>query len=290
MAHRGSGERRAHEPELLRVASRDGHSAEARLFLPPRPRAAILWLPAMGVPARTYDRFASFLAGEGVAVLVGELRGGGTSSVRPRRGVDFGYSELLADADPLLELLATRTGLTVHFGGHSLGGQLSLLQLPRRGTPSTRLIIVAGGTTFFPSWAFPRNLGVLVGSQLAGLVATALGYFPGHRLGFGGLQPRTLIQEWARVGWEGRYRALGSVDLEAGLAALAPEVLAVHIEGDLLAPPAAMKGLLAKLPRARIAHVEAPAPVDPVRVSPHFRWMREPEPAAAHVARFLLAR
>lgn len=278
-------------PALVRVASRDGHHADARWFpaAGAHPRAALLWLPAMGVPARSYDRFAACLAAEGVAVLVGELRGTETSSVRPRRGVDFGYADLLSDADAALgELQARAPGLTVHFGGHSLGGQLSLLQLPRRGEPATRLVVIAGGTTSFRAWGFPRNLGVLVGSQLAGAVARLAGYFPGHRLGFGGLQPRSLITEWARVSLADRYTSAGSVDLEAGLERLATEALAVHVEGDLLAPPEAMRLLLARLPRARVQHVTASAPAEPRAVSPHFRWMRGPAPAAAHVARFLL--
>ena len=49
----------------------------------------------MGVEARYYASFAEALSRQGILVAICELRGHGSSSVRPRHGVDFGYREVV---------------------------------------------------------------------------------------------------------------------------------------------------------------------------------------------------
>lgn len=273
----------------LEVRGSDGARAQARLFLADGPaRAALAWMPAMGVAARAYDGFAAALAARGVATLVSEFRGGESSDVKARRGVDFGLGELIEDHAKAMALLAQRApGLPVHVGGHSLGGQLTVVHFAARVPKGTKLVLVASGTVHYRAWGFPQNVGVLVGTQLAAGVARALDWFPGHRLGFGGRQPRRLIEDWAHAGRTGRYRTRTHA-LESDLDAVDAEVLAVHVDGDTLAPLEATRRLLAKLPKARVRTVTAPAPLEPRRQNPHFRWTKGPEPVATEVARFLL--
>ncbi|GMU60731.1 MAG: hypothetical protein AMXMBFR34_24940 [Myxococcaceae bacterium] len=276
------------EAVTVRVEGRDGTSAQARLFLSETPRTALAWMPAMGVSARAYDGFGAALAARGVSTVVSELRGGESSDVRPRRGVDYGLGELIDDHTLALEALARRVpGVAVHVGGHSLGGQLAVVHFAAKAGPATRLVLVASGTVHFRAWGFPQNLGVLLGTQVAAGVAKALDFFPGHRLGFGGLQSRRLIEDWAHAGRTGDYRTRTHA-LEAGLEAVTKEVLAVHVEGDTLAPVEATRRLLAKLPKARVQWATAPAPPEPRRLNPHFRWTKGPEAVADAVARFLL--
>ncbi|MEW5739826.1 MAG: alpha/beta hydrolase [Myxococcota bacterium] len=272
----------------VRVEGRDGAGALARLFLSETPRAALAWMPAMGVSARAYDAFGAALAARGVSTLVSELRGGEGSEVRPRRGVDFGLGELIDDHTRASEVLAQRVpGVPVHVGGHSLGGQLTVVHFAARAGPETKLVLVASGTVHFRAWGFPRNLGVLVGTQVAAGVAKALDFFPGHRLGFGGRQSRRLIEDWARASRTGRYGTRTHA-LETGLDAVTAEVLAVHVDGDTMAPLEATRRLLAKLPRARVQYATAPAPLEPRRLNPHFRWTKGPDAVAEVVARFLV--
>jgi predicted alpha/beta hydrolase len=275
--------------ELVEVRGADGATSQARLFLPDSPpKAALAWLPAMGVTARAYDGFGALLAARGVATLVSELRGGEGSDVRARRGVDFGLGELIDDHVRAMALLAARApGVTVHVGGHSLGGQLTVVHFASRAAPDTKLVLVASGTVHWRAWGFPSNLGILVGTQVAARVARALDWFPGHRLGFGGRQSRRLIEDWAHAGRTGRYTTRTHA-LETGLGAVTHEVLAVHVEADTMAPPEATRQLLAKLPHARVHHVTATPPREPKRLNPHFRWTKGPEPVAEAVARFLL--
>lgn len=260
-----------------------GARSEARLFEAAAPRAALLVVPAMGVDARKYDAFGEALAALGVTALVSELRGGASSNVRARRGVDYGYEELLADTVRHRDWLREKSGGDVHVLGHSLGGQLSVAGLARWHTPGAKVIVVGSGTVHFRAWRGLEQWRILASTQLAGAVARALGYFPGHRLGFGGLQGRRLIVDWAHASRTGTFR------LEDALERFAPQVLAIHVKGDTFAPRASTERLVRKLVNAQVTWADVEPPAEPQRQDPHFRWMKEPRAVAEAAARFLTA-
>jgi predicted alpha/beta hydrolase len=274
--------------QLVPLTAPDGATSSARYFdASGKAVAAVVVLPAMGVNARSYDAFAAALAERGVAVLVAEHRAGETSSVRPRRGVDFGYAELLSEWPALFAALRERTPhVPISLLGHSMGGQLAVAALNRWHTPGARLVLVASGTVHHRAWKGVEAFAVLSGTWLAARLATTLGYFPGHRLGFGGKQGRGLITDWARASRTGVFRATDG-SLEVGLEHAQPRVLAVHVTGDTYAPREATTHLLAKLPGARVHWTELPPPPTPHRLNPHFRWLRAPMPFAERVAQFL---
>lgn len=274
--------------KLVRLTLADGSTSAARLFAAAEGAPGLLVLPAMGVDAQKYDRFAEQLALEGVTTLIAEHRGGDSSSVRPRRGVDFGYAELLDDAELHVRELEKHAAGPVSLLGHSLGGQLATVGVARWHRPGGKLIVIAGGTVHYAAYRERlASLGVLAGTQLAHAVAKTLGYFPGHRLGFGGLQSKTLIVDWAHAARTGEFKSSTRGALEVGLERHEPEVLAIHVKGDTMAPRSTTEGLIAKLPRARTQWLELDPPAQPRRLNPHFRWLKEPQPVARHVARFL---
>jgi predicted alpha/beta hydrolase len=272
----------------VRLTLTDGATTEGRLFPAATPGPGLLVLPAMGVNARAYDRFAESLAADGVTTLVAEHRGGDTSSVRPKRGVDFGYAELLDDAVLHVKELEKHSRGPVSVLGHSLGGQLATVGISRWHQPGGKLIVIAGGTVHYTAYRGAlSSFGVLAGTQLAHAVARTLGYFPGHRLGFGGLQSKALIVDWAHAARTGVFKSSTRGPIELGLELHEPEVLAIHVKGDTLAPVSATEGLLRKLPRARTKWLELDPPQQPRKMNPHFRWLKEPETAAKHVGRFV---
>src|SRR5690349_20663460 len=79
----------------LPTRAADGHAFTTRWCAAATPKAALLFLPALGVPANRYAKFAQALADRGVAVAVPEWRGTDTSSLRPSRRCDWGYPELV---------------------------------------------------------------------------------------------------------------------------------------------------------------------------------------------------
>jgi predicted alpha/beta hydrolase len=110
-----------------------------------------------------------------------------------------------------------------------------------------------------------------------------LGHFPGERIGFGGRQPRTLMQQWARFCREGRIELAieRCTDWRDRLQRLPQRVAALHVRGDRYAP------------RGSIAHLLGEAGVDAlpdeadIGGSPgHFGWLRDCDGIARQVVRF----
>lgn len=77
------------------VRASDGHTFELTVGRPSQPEAVLFFVPAMGVEASYYGPFIEALSQRGVLVAICDLRGHGTSSLRPRRSVDFGYREIV---------------------------------------------------------------------------------------------------------------------------------------------------------------------------------------------------
>lgn len=263
-----------------------GARSESRFFPAKAHAASLVVLPAMGVNARAYDRLGESLADAGVSALVAEHRGGDGSSVRPGRGVHFGYAELLDDAATHVRWLEAQTSGPVHLLGHSLGGQLATVGVSRWHRPGAKVVLIASGTVHYPAWTGLERYGVLLSTQLAGAVARTLGYFPGHRLGFGGLQSRDLITDWARAARTGEFTSRGAT-LEVGLGDAQLDVLAFAVSGDTMAPRAATERLVQKLPRARVTWEAVEPPAQPRKMNAHFRWLKSPEAVASRVAAFL---
>lgn len=270
------------------LVAADGHRFPLRVFSPPDARAGLLWVPALGVPAQKYDRFAAALAQAGVAVAVHEWRGIGGSALRARRGVDWGYAELLGQDLPA-SVAALDPSLPWAFGGHSLGGQFAAMAAALSPARCAGLVLAATGVPdarTFPAW---ERVLISSFSRMLPPLTRVVGYYPGHRLGFAGREAGQLMRDWARTVRTGVYADYGTGRaLDARLRDLALPVLALRFQHDWFVPEASLRGLVAKL---------GPGPrrwelFDDARLgarSDHFRWMREPGAVAPVVAQWLLS-
>lgn len=247
-------------------------------------RGHLLWLPALGVPARHYRPFAEDLAGHGITVWLHEWRGNGSSSVRASRRCNWGYAELLAEDIPAsLRVVNTAAeSAPVWLGGHSLGGQLAILAAAMGAPAVTGLALVGSG---IPWWrAFPERAKLALAAVLVPALAALIGYFPGRRIGFGGREARGVMADWGRVARSGRYCVAGlDVDFELACRTLALPVTAIALADDWFAPRSALDALLAKAPGApqavRVLDAQAlGAPAD------HFAWMKAPHAVASALA------
>jgi len=110
---------------------------------------------------------------------------------------------------------------------------------------------------------------------LARNITRTLGYFPGHRLGFVGVQPRDVMLDWTHEALTGKYRVLGAdTDYERALAAVRFPVLFVSLQGDALVPKSSAEYLARKLTAAPVSCVELDATSGvPLH---HFRWVKKP--------------
>lgn len=281
------------------VRALDGATSEARVVRAPAPaagsaRTVVLVAPAMGVAAGYYDPVLEALAERGLDAVTLEHRGLGSSSVRVRRGVDFGYADLVReDWPPHVELARAMAAEGGGRGrvvvlGHSLGGQLASLFAAERPGALDAIALVASCTVDVRGWTGPSRYKLFAQTQIAAALARALGVFPGDRVGFGGRQPPRLITDWARQARRGRFELAGAaLDHEAALRAVELDVLSVAIEGDDFAPRAACDRLVRKMPRARVRRASV-APDWPVKKAgdAHLKWPRQPGAVVRAIERF----
>ncbi len=280
------------EPLVIPVAAGDGASFELLAIQPGGDWQQLLyWVPAMGIPARHYLPLAGALAARGIAVVVHEWRGIGSSNRRAGRTCNWGYRELLQDDLPAgLAAVHTRWPRAgCWLGGHSLGGQLATLHASLHPQAFAGLLLVASGA---PYWRrFRHGWLIAAAYALAPLLAGLVGYLPGRRIGFGGNEARGVIADWARSGRTGRYAADGMAqDFERQLATLQLPSLALRLQDDWLGPPASLAWLLGKLgPAERVVEVVTPQDMGGLSAD-HFGWMKAPAAVATRLARWVEAR
>lgn len=280
----------ASEASVVPVSPVDGSRFEL-LCVPPGGswHQLLYWVPAMGIPARHYLPLAEALAAHGVAMVVHEWRGIGSSNRRASRTCNWGYRELLLQDLPagMAAVRARWPQAACWLGGHSLGGQLGLLYASLHPAEFAGLVLVASGS---PYWRRFRH-GWLIGAAyaLAPWLAALLGYLPGRRIGFGGNEARGVIADWARSGRSGRYAAVGMAqDFEQQLASLQLPSLALRLCDDWLGPPASLDWLLGKLGSGE-RRVDVITPQDLGGPADHFGWMKTPAPIATRIAAWIAA-
>jgi len=233
----------------------------------------VLFLPALGVPLHYYRPLLGRWAGLGYRVYGLELRGMPQSSTADVRAHDFGYHHALALDIPAAVAAA---GIAPPFllVGHSLGGQLALLYAAGRPHDARAVATVASGSTHHGAFASRRGRAKRHGQlALIRAITRVFGWFPGHLVGFGGRQPRTMMADWGFEGRTGRFVLTGSAaDHEAELAALDLPVLMLSLDGDPIVPRVSSDHLGARLTAARLT-TEHVAGIDGVPFD-HFRWAR----------------
>ena len=249
-------------------------------------RAALLWLPALGVPARKYDRLGAALAARGIALGVHEWRGTGAHPARPSRRHDWGYRELLVEDIPATRsaLSAAHPGLPLLYGGHSIGAQFAVMAAALHGG-AEGLVAVGSGV---PHWRlFPTPLRWLVGVFGHALppLTRAVGSYPGHRLGFAGREAGQLMRDWAQTVRRGHYDGLPGLPERLGerIAALQVPFLGVRLAEDRLVPAASLQALISAT-GSRSASERLLDKGHLGVAADHFAWMREPQAVADAIA------
>lgn len=258
----------------------DGSSTEIKIFSADNPTHVFILQPAMGVFAKYYQPLAETMVNTGFAVVLADLRGNDTSSIRPKRGIDFGYKEMLEqDFESVVNFVSEKyESLPIYLFGHSLGGQLSCLYASKQPSKVNGLILSATCSVYYGGWNGPSRYQILAGTQFANLVAGIMGFFPGKKVGFGGTEARTVIKDWSRQSRTGIYRISNDeFDYEKALSELAIPVLSVSYEGDNLAPKGAVEHLLQKMKSAQIEHIHLERNDPRNDGFNHFNWAKKPQ-------------
>ena len=266
----------------LPLSTDDGHRYNLTARIPADPRVCLLWLPALGVAARHYLPFADALAAMGVAVFLQEMRGNGSSNLRPSREVDWGYRQLLE-----LDIARSHAAVVEQceapvriMGGHSIGAQFAACYLGLHPTAFDQLWLVASGSPYWRTFPAPKRYVFPLAFQFVPWIADHRGVFHGRRLGFAGDEARSLMRDWASVGLSNRYAAAGmETDLEAAMSTVPARAHGVLFKDDWLAPRRSMQALLEKMPNAAATVTVLDRAALGARAD-HFAWMKQPQAVA----------
>lgn len=236
-------------------------------------------LPAMGTPAGYYRPFARALAVRGISVLLAEIPGTGASRPPPSRRRDYAYRDLYGTYVPRLLTRARECvpSVPLVLMGHSLGAHVGALAVLTGSVQVDALVTLAGGNIHYRNWDGAGRFGIRLAGAGFALLARLLGYLPGHLVGFGGPQAKSLIGEWAGVIKSGRYEHITGGQALSGRA----RTLCIGFEGDPMAPTESVRALAVMIQgRMDILPVSG-------KGKPHSYWAREPDLTADRIDRWL---
>ncbi len=239
----------------------------------------ILCFPAMGIRGEYYRELASTLRDIGFNVIVGELRGTGSHSLRASRHHDWGYADMAEQEWPAVVACAKRLfpNAALCFLGHSIGGQISSLYLATNPEVSQELILVASNSMGYKKYGL-RGYGVLALSHVVAFGSRVLGYWPGHKLGFMGRQARGEMQDWARNTLTNQYRlGQSKVDYESRFSRYKGRVLSISIEKDWMTPAPSVISLMNKFICAKTTYTHLVNIETEDGAVSHINWPRYPQ-------------
>jgi predicted alpha/beta hydrolase len=220
-----------------------------------QPHTALLINPATGVAARYYSRYAAYLACAGFWVMTYDYRGIGESSPESLKGFratkhDWGALDceaailFLHKANPKLPMMAVC---------HSIGG--FALGLAPSATKIKRALFVGCQYAYWNDYRLLLRVPMWMNWHIIMPILTRIfGYFPGKALGWLEDLPAGVAMEWAtrfHPSFHKRYDGLSHATdpeageaLEARMAAIKAEILAIADVNDPFATPSATARLL----------------------------------------------
>jgi len=266
------------------IDTQDGYKQPLTLFQPAKEVKYIcLLLPALGLGAKYYSKFAASLAEHNVAIAVFEQRGHGDSSLRPSRNENYGLKEPLDNDIPAaVQWLKEQYNVEqIYLLGHSLGGHLSICYSALHPVHIKGLGLIACGTPWRECFdTFKRTQLSFLGLVIT-LMGKLLGYYRGSLTGFGSNESYQLMCDWRTMVDHNEYRFRG-VDyqaIEAGIAKYSGSVLSLSYQLDKFATEKSVVAVLEKLVSAKISRYNLSC--DDVGItSDHFKWARHPEVSA----------
>lgn len=242
----------------------------------PSSKPLVLLFPAMGVKASYYFKIAKDLNNLGIHFACTDLRGNDPMQHPPSRKNDFGYYEMINQDWPAA-VKACKDNYPdspIYIMGHSLGGQISACYATKE--PNINgMILVASGNTHYKNFKNKRR--VLIASKLANIMSQLFGYLPGNKIGFAGIEAKSVIRDWAYTIKTGYFRTRYNGEKEIynlKMSQVKIPIMAISFDGDKLSPHAATQALLDLFQSAPKLHVKTSSVELKIDQLNHFNWAR----------------
>ncbi|MFC3050806.1 alpha/beta hydrolase family protein [Kordiimonas pumila] len=271
------------------LQAQNGAEIPVTLYMPQNaPTAVVLFIPALGVKARFYDRTAMGLAEAGVAVVLMEQRGHGDSPYRASRTCDFGYQHYLEEDIPTIRAWVHERfiGTPFYMGGHSLGGHMASMAAGLQPAGIEGIFHIA---CVFPAYRYYEGKSGFLIRYLCAVIRPVtwlLGYYPGEKIGFGAREFRQLMLDWRHWAVGGDYNFGPYPGLEAKMAAYKGRFLSIEVAGDTFASTAAFHKVRSVMAGTTLTAVQLTS-VEQGEFTGHFMWAKKPDGAVQAVLRWL---
>lgn len=203
--------------------------------------------PAFGVKATYYKHFAEKLSQKGINVLTTDLRGHGLSSIRPNAQNNYGFLEMTNDLKAISDYLKQQhSNSKIYILGHSLGGQAASLAVAKYPNSFAGLAMIGSPNVYYEGWSGFHYYRRKIGLHLLPIIGQIVAILPKFKIG-GYYTTTKQMQEWGYTGQTGNYKVIGdNFDYEIAFDKVTIPVLAIDIEGDLMAPKKAITHLYQK--------------------------------------------
>ncbi len=278
--------------EILQIVTDDNVHSKITIFkhnnnasLP-----VLIIMPAMGVYSKYYEPLAVEVQKKGWIAVTTDLRGNGNNSIRVSKNTNFGYHEMITYDWPSIinKVKNILPNNPLFLVGHSLGGQLSTLYASINPNKVHGIILIASCSVYFKGWDFPKNIGILVGTQSAKIISKIIGYFPGRKIGFAGTEAKRLISDWSYNSLTGTYKLSKNIkNFEDSLSNLEIPVLAISFIKDKLAPFRAVENLCQKLKKASVTHIQLKYDINQTVILDHFNWVKHSDSVLLKIEEWL---
>lgn len=251
----------------------------------------LILIPAMGVRATFYNKFANNLSSRGFNVITADWRGQGYSSVRASRTMNFGYKEYIKDIKELIDYANIWFPDTKKIiVGHSLGGQIGSLLASRYSNLLGGLILITSCNVHYKGWKSWAAKKIYIAAKIFYPISKIIGFFPGNIIGFGGKEARSVMKDWSNNGLSGTYNIVNSnFDYEIALKTLCLPGLSISIENDFLASKKSVENLYKKFnSESNIKHIHLAANDKNILPLNHFSWTKEPDYFSEIIKKWIL--
>ena len=251
--------------------------------------AVLLWLPAMGTPAKVYLPFAEKLCEKGWSVVLCDYRGHGESGYIASREENFGFVDILeSDLSHYWALVRGIYPTTpVFIGGHSLGGQFASLFSGTIQDDVNGVVLVASGLPFYKLFPGLKSFGMNLSVRFIRMMAKINGFYPGDKIGFGGNEGKDLILDWAHCALNGDYNLINSdKNWEEVLGGQHQPILSISLSADNYAPRKCIDALVEKMPVAEASIQELVPSMFASGSADHFSWIKESGPVVRKIVRW----